>query len=349
MANVIQTGVCSYGMSGKLFHAPFIAAHPGFELAAIVERMQEDSRERYPRSRLCRSIEELLKDDKIELVVVNTPSYLHYEHSKATLLAGKNVLVEKPFTIAVKEAEELIELADKKNLMLTVFQNRRYDGDYRAVKEVVDCKWLGDMREVEIRYDRYRPHFSGKLHKEGDLPGAGLIYDLSPHLIDQALQLFGWPDAVFADIWKMREVVVAADYFEILLYYPRLRVRLKGTCIARESLYAYTLHGMKGSFLQQRSDQQEQLLQAGAIPSLESWVQPLDRPDGLLHTETDGQEIRKETTSTPGNYMEFFDDLCKALNGTSPNPVPGSQALLTTRVIENAVLSAREGRKISLS
>ena len=123
------------------------------------------------------------------------------------MLAGKQVVVEKPFTLTGKEAEELMELAEKKNLLLSVYQNRRYDGDYRAVKEVIRQGLLGDMREMEIRYDRYRPEFGGKPHKEGGLPGAGIIYDLSPHLVDQALQLFGWPKAVFADLWKMRDDV----------------------------------------------------------------------------------------------------------------------------------------------
>ena len=146
---------------------------------------------------------------------------------------------------------------------MSVYQNRRYDGDYRAVRDVIKKGLLGDLREMEVHYDRYRPEFSGKAHKEGDLPGAGIIYDLGPHLIDQSLQFFGWPKAVFADSWKMRPTVVPPDYFEILLYYPEFRVRLKATCIARETVHAYIVHGMKGSFLQHRSDLQEQQLLAG--------------------------------------------------------------------------------------
>jgi predicted dehydrogenase len=229
---IIKTGICSYGMSGKLFHAPFIQAHPGFALSAIVERNNNDSRERYPGSKLYRSVEELCTDKNLQLIIVNTPTHLHFEQVKMALLAGKHVLVEKPFTIKVKEAEELTELAKKQGLQLTIYQNRRYDGDYRAVKKVVEEKLLGDLREVEIRYDRYRPKYSGKQHKEGELPGAGIIFDLSPHLVDQALQLFGWPKSLFADVWKMRDDVKAKDYFEILFYYDKMRVRLKATCIA---------------------------------------------------------------------------------------------------------------------
>jgi len=348
MSTIIKTGICSYGMSGKLFHAPFVEAHPGFELTAIVERNNNDSRERYPKSKLYRSVEELVADKSLQLIVVNTPTHLHYEQVKMALLAGKHVVVEKPFTTKVKEGQDLAELAKKQKVQLSIYQNRRYDGDYRAVKRVVEEKLLGELREVEIRYDRYRPAYGGKQHKEGELPGAGIIYDLSPHLADQALQLFGWPRALFADVWKMRDDVQAKDYFEILFYYDKMRVRLKATCIARETIPAYTLHGMKGSFLQQRSDMQEQQLLAGEIPSLENWCAAPDVPDGLLHTETDGRMIRKQQTSSPGNYMGYYDDLYKSLTGKGPNPVPAEDGIKTIRIIEAALKSAEEGRVVEM-
>jgi scyllo-inositol 2-dehydrogenase (NADP+) len=344
--DIIKTGICSYGMSGRLFHAPFVQNHPGYELTAIVERHNNDSRERYPESKLYRSVEELIADDSIQLIIVNTPTHLHYENAKAALQAGKNLVIEKPFTVKVKEAEEIASLAEKQNLVLSIYQNRRYDGDYHAVKNVIEKKLLGELREVEIRYDRYRPSFGGKPHKEGNLPGAGIIYDLSPHLVDQALQLFGWPQALFADVWKMRDDVVPPDYFELLFYYPKMRVRLKATCIARETVPAYMLHGMKGSFLQQRSDLQEQQLNAGAVPSLESWCPPPAEPDGLLHTEINGEVIRSHLTSIPGNYMGYYDDLYKALTGQAPNPVPAEDGIKTIRIIEAALQSAAEGRVV---
>jgi scyllo-inositol 2-dehydrogenase (NADP+) len=340
--NTIKTGISSYGMSGKLFHAPFIQNHPGFELSAVVERNLNDSREKYPQSKLYRSVEELFADKDIQLVIVNTPTHLHFEHVKKALLAGKNVVIEKPFTITVKDAEELTALAKKQNVQLTIFQNRRYDGDFRAVKKVLDEKLLGDLREAEIRYDRYRPIYGGKPHKEGDLPGAGILYDLSPHLVDQALQLFGWPKAMFADVWKMRDDVVPPDYFEMLFYYEKFRVRLKATCICRETVPGYMLHGMKGSFLQERSDMQEQQLLAGTVPSLESWCPAPSKPDGLLHTEIDGKVVRREQTSTPGNYMGFYDDLHKSLTGKASNPVPPEDGIKTIRIIEAALKSMEE-------
>ena len=345
---MIKTGICSYGMSGKLFHAPFLEAHPGFELAAIVERHNSDSRERYPSSKLYRSVEELCADNSIELIVVNTPTHLHFEQAKKVLHAGKNMIIEKPFAITVREAEELNALAQDKNLFLSVYQNRRYDGDYRAVKDVLDRDLLGEIREAEIRYDRYRPSFGGKQHKEGAMPGAGNLYDLSPHLVDQAIQLFGFPKALFADLIKMRDDVAVPDYFEILFYYDRLRVRLKATVIARESSYAYVLHGMKGSFLQQRSDLQEQQLLAGVRPSLESWCAGPSSPDGILHTEINGEVVREVTTSSPGNYMGYYDDVYKALNGQGKNPVPATDGILNTRIIEAALESMKKGGIVKL-
>jgi predicted dehydrogenase len=336
-------------MSGKLFHAPFIHNHPGYELAAIVERHNNDSRERYPDSKLYRSIDELLADDSIELVVINTPTHLHFENAKAALTAGKNIVVEKPFAVTVAQSEAITGLAKEKNLFLSIYQNRRYDGDYHAVKDVIQKKLLGDLKEVEIRYDRYRPVAIGKPHKEGELPGAGLVYDLSPHLVDQALQLFGWPQALFADIWKMREDVQAYDYFEMLFYYPKLRVRLKATCIAREQLPAYTLNGMKGSFIQKRSDLQEIQLNAGTVPSLKNWCPSPTEPDGLLHTEINGEVIRKELTSSSGNYMGYYDDVYKALTGQAPNPVPAEDGIKTIKIIEAALQSSKEKRIIELA
>ncbi|HMG66899.1 MAG TPA: Gfo/Idh/MocA family oxidoreductase [Chitinophagaceae bacterium] len=343
---IIKAGICSYGMSGKLFHAPFIKNHPGYELVGIVERHNNSSREKYPQSKIFRSVEELIADDSIQLIVVNTPTHLHFENAMAALSAGKNLIVEKPFAVTIKQAEEITALAKEKNLFLSIYQNRRYDGDYRAVRDVIDKNLLGELREVEIRYDRFRPVASGKPHKEGDLPGAGIIYDLSPHLVDQALQLFGWPDAILGDVWKMRDDVKANDYFEIILYYPKMRVRLIASCIVREALPSYKFHGTKGSFIQQRSDLQEIKLNEGVVPSLESWCPPPSQPDGLLHTEINGVEIRKELTSAPGNYMGYYDDVYKAITGVAPNPVPAEDGIKTVRVIEAALNSSAQGKVI---
>ncbi len=337
--NIIQTGICSYGMSGKLFHAPFIESHPGYELTGIVERHKEESRGRYPLSKLYRSFEELLADPSIRLVVVNTPVQTHHAYVKAALLAGKDVICEKPFTVTAQEAEELDQLAKETGRFLSVYQNRRYDGDYHAIKKVVDGELLGPLREVEFRYDRYRVAASGKEHKEGALAGAGTLHDLGAHLVDQSLQLFGWPEAVFADLMTMRDGVDANDYFEVLLYYPRMRVRLKGTVVARSAPPAFMLHGMLGSFFQERSDQQEQQLLEGAIPTIQPWCPASKGPDGYLHSEANGIEIKKTMHSQPGNYMGYYDDVYRALTGQGANPVPAGDAVSTMRILDASLES----------
>ncbi|MCW3120006.1 MAG: oxidoreductase [Chitinophagaceae bacterium] len=348
MSTIIRTGICSYGMSGKLFHAPFIEAHPGFELTAIVERSKDESRKKYPHSKLYRSVNELLGDKTIELIIVNTPVQTHYDYARQAMLNGKNVIVEKPFTVSSREAEELTAIAREKNVSLFVYQNRRYDGDYNAVKEVLKKNLLGEIKEVEIRFDRFRPELSGKLHKETKIPGAGTTYDLGAHLIDQSLQLFGWPQALFADLMAMRDGSPVDDYFEILLYYPSFRVRLKGSCFVKQPVAEFIFHGSKGSFLQQRSDAQEQQLLKDVIPSQQSWCPPPPEPDGLLVTEKDGKTIREALTSTPGNYMGYFDDVYKTLTKQAPNPVPGEDGIKIMRILEATLLSSAEKRIINL-
>jgi len=213
----INTAICSFGMSGWVFHAPFISTHPGFNFYAVWERSKNLAQEKYPEVKVYRTLEELLADDKVELVVVNTPNTTHYDFAKQALLADKHVICEKPFTATVAEAEELIEIAAKQHKQLSVFQNRRYDSDYRTIKKVLDEKLLGDIVEAEFHFDRYKEELSPKQHKETPIPGTGCLYDLGSHLIDQALQLFGMPQAVFADIAVMRTVSKVEDYFELLL------------------------------------------------------------------------------------------------------------------------------------
>ncbi|MFT4093334.1 MAG: Gfo/Idh/MocA family oxidoreductase [Niabella sp.] len=349
MIQTINTGIASYGMSGKLFHAPFLQAHPGYNLMAIVERHKEASRQKYPGAKLYRSFEELIADPEISLVVVNTPVQTHYEYATAALHAGKNVIVEKPFTVNAAEAQALAVLAKEKGLLLSVYQNRRYDGDYKAVKEVVQENLLGEIKEAELRYDRYRPGHSGKDHKEGDKPGAGNLHDLGAHLIDQAIQLFGFPESVFADVFAMRENMIANDYFEVLLYYPDpFRVRVKGTVFAREPYYAYIIQGANGTFMQQRSDLQEVRLLADEMPATGTWIPTPAGFDGILHTTINGEPVRKETRSEMGNYMNYYEAIYQALVHGGPNPVPATDAVLTMKIIDAALQSSKEKRVISL-
>ncbi len=344
----INTALCSFGMSGLLFHAPFIAIHPGFTFYAVWERTKNLAVEKYPWVITYRTLDEMLADDNIELVVVNTPNNTHYEYVKKALNAGKHVVVEKPFTATVAEGEELITLASGKNLKLSVYQNRRYDSDYKTVKKILDEKLLGDVVEAEFHFDRYKEELSPKMHKETPGPGTGTLYDLGSHLIDQALQLFGYPKAIFADIRVVRPVSKVDDYFDILLYYPSLRVRLKSSYQVREPLPGYVVHGSKGSFIKTKTDVQEMMLQSGISPAIEGWgVEPASEK-GLLHTEVNGEVIREYVDSLPGNYREYYSEIYNAIRDNDPLPVTAEQGLDVIRIIVAAFRSNEEKKVIEL-
>jgi scyllo-inositol 2-dehydrogenase (NADP+) len=344
----INVALCSFGMSGKVFHAPFISLHQGFKFYAVWERSKNLAQEKYPDVRVFRTYEEMLTDNAVELVIVNTPSYTHYEYAKKALLAGKHTIVEKPFTTTVSEAQELVELAKKQNVKLSVFQNRRYDSDYKTVKKIVEEDQLGEIKEAEIRYDRYNPGLSPKAHKETPGPGAGCMYDLGPHLIDPALQLFGWPQALFADIMIMRPTSKVDDYFEILLYYPSSRVRLRAGYFFREPVPAFSVHGMKGSFLKSRADVQEIHLQAGMLPGGPDWGKEPDTARGLLHTEKDGKVIREYIPSLKGNYGEYYEGVFNALRNGAQLPVTGEDGLNVVKIIETSFKSSKEKKVVDL-
>ncbi|MFT3934744.1 MAG: Gfo/Idh/MocA family oxidoreductase [Chitinophagaceae bacterium] len=342
----IRTAICSFGMSGWVFHAPFIAVNPHFELYAVWERTKNLAAERYPGIKTVRSLEALLEDDSIELIVVNTPNATHYDYTKKVLEAGKHVIVEKPFTVTVAEGEELIALAKKKNLLISVYQNRRFDSDFRTVRKVVEEKLLGQIVEAEIHYDRFKEDIGPKVHKETPGPGTGLLYDLGSHLIDQALQLFGMPQAVFADIAIMRKVSKVDDYMELLLYYEGLRVRIKSSYVVREALPSYAFHGTKGSFIKARTDVQEVMLQASKIPGGPEWGVEPDSEKGLLHTEKDGKVIREHIPSLKGNYGDYYDDIYRSIREGAPLTVTADQGLDIIRVIEAAYESSQQKKVI---
>ncbi|RBL93975.1 Gfo/Idh/MocA family oxidoreductase [Chitinophaga flava] len=346
MSKVIKTGICSFGMSGQVFHAPFIHVNPGFEFTAVVERSKNLAKQRYPNVKVYTTVDDMLADKELELIVVNTPNYTHFDYVKAALEAGKNVIVEKPFTVNTEEAKTLIELAASKKLLLSVYHNRRYDSDFKIVRKVINDGLLGDILEAEIHYDRFKEELSYKKHKEQALPGTGSLYDLGSHLIDQALQLFGFPQAVWADIRIIRQESVVDDYFELVLYYNNLRVRLKCSYLIREALPSYQLHGRKGSFIKTKSDIQEAQLQRGLFPNSPDWGAEAPHEWGLLHTEIDGKVVKQFLPSTNGNYMEYYQGIYEALANNAPNPVNPRDAENVIRIIETAFQSSKEGKVI---
>jgi predicted dehydrogenase len=334
-------------MSGRVFHAPFLHVNPGFEFYSVWEREKNLASALYPSVRTCRTLEELLADPAVELVIVNTPNYTHYAYAKQALLAGKHVIVEKPFTVTEEEGKELISIAAKTGKKLSSYQSRRFDSDYRTVKRIVDSGVLGKIVEAEIHYDRFTPSLSPKVHKETAGPGRGLLYDLGSHLIDQALQLFGDPESIFADLFIIRDNSQVDDYMEVLLYYPGLRVRLKSSYLVREPLPAFSLFGHRGTFLKTRGDVQESHLLKGELPGGPDWGIESESTRGLLHTEIDGKIVRELVHTEKGNSMDYFDGIYEAIRNDKPLPVTAEQGLRIIRVIEKAYESVKERRIVS--
>ena len=344
----IKTALLSYGMSGKVFQAPFLELPPGFELSGSWERSKKLIQEDYPHVKSYASLEEILANDEIDLVVVNTPIDTHFEYAKKVLEVGKHAIVEKAFTATVAEAEELAALAKEKGLKLAVFQNRRWDSDLKTVRQILSDGVLGEIVEAEFHFDRYNPLLSPKAHKETVNSGSGVLKDLGPHIIDQALYLFGLPKAVFADIRTTRENSVVDDWIDVLLFYPDLRVRLKAGFFVREPNPAYVIHGKKGSFLKHRGDVQEDDLKVMKKPNLDSWgTEPLDK-EGFLHTEIGDKIMHGKIPTLQGNYYDFFDGVYNSIVNDTVEPVTAQDGVNVMRIIETAILSNQEKRVIDL-
>ncbi len=344
----IQVGLASFGMSGKVFHAPILANHPGFHLDKIVERTKNESSKYYPNVTVVRSFDELLKDDNIELIVVNTPDPTHFEYTHKALEAGKHVIVEKPFTHTIGQGEDLINLADKHNKMLSVFQNRRWDGDFLTVRKIIENQWLGRLVEFESNYMRYRNYIQPNSWKESAIQSIGITYALGSHMIDQALVLFGMPEAVWADIDSMRTGSEVDDFYHIKLIYPEIKVTLRASYLVREESARYTLHGTLGSFLKYGIDPQEEMLNQGGNPSMPNWGKEDGAHWGLLNTDINGMHIRGKVETIAGNYAAYYDNIYDVIRNHVELEVRPEQALNVIHLIEAAMESSRSGQNIEI-
>ncbi|REG99050.1 Gfo/Idh/MocA family protein [Flavobacterium aquicola] len=343
----IKTALLSYGMSGKVFHAPFLEFHEGFELLGSWERSKQLIQLDYPNTKSFASLDDVLQSDAA-LIIVNTPVGTHFEYAKQVLLAGKHAVVEKAFTATVAEAQELADLAKEKRVKLSVFQNRRWDSDLKTVQQIVSSNVLGEIVEAEFHFDRYNPILSPKAHKETANDGAGILKDLGPHIIDQALYLFGFPQSVSADIRITREHSLVDDWIDILLFYPDFRVRLKAGFFVREANPAYVIHGKKGSFLKPRGDVQEDELKLGKKPNLDTWGTEPKELEGFLHTEIDGEIIRKKVPALQGNYYDYFDGVYKSIVNDLPEPVTAQDGTRVMQIIEASIQSSEQKKVIDL-
>jgi predicted dehydrogenase len=345
---MINTALVSFGMSGKLFHAPFIESNPNFNLVGSWERSTKNIEAAYPGTKSYTSYEELLSDPTIDLVIVNTPNDTHFAYTKSALLAGKHVVCEKAFTITSVEAQALEELAQKKGLQLAVYQNRRYDADFLTLQKLINEGEIGDLLDIQISFERYRTNLSPKEHKEAVTPGAGLLYDLGPHLVDQAILLSGMPLAVFADIRITRKVSLVDDYFTMILYYPTHRITLTSGMVFMTQLPGYKVYGSKGSFIKNRSDIQETKLIAGEKPNSSNWGEEAEADYGTLYTDHNGLITNRVVTSVPGNYGLFYEKMADAILNNRPVPTSAQEGKNIIRVLEAARNSAFNKRVVGI-
>ncbi len=338
MNQPVKTALLSYGMSGEIFHAPFISSLPEFELAVIVQRKSSSAKERYPQVRIAKSIDEAIADPETELVIVNTPNETHFRFALAALEAGKHVVVEKPFTVDPDEGTKLIETARAMNRVLSVFQNRRWDGDFMTVHKIIREGSLGKLVEFEAHYDRFRNYIEPNTWKEEKRPGTGILYNLGSHMLDQVLVLFGMPKYIDARIGVQRPGGTVDDYYDIRMEYPGHLAIIKSSYLVKAELPRYIIHGTEGSFTKSGLDPQEQDLKDKRDPNSRDWGREAEGYFGKLETV----KGTKTVETIPGNYAAFYKNIYQAIRRGEPLAVTPEDAINVIRLISLCYESARQ-------
>jgi scyllo-inositol 2-dehydrogenase (NADP+) len=349
MPQKIRVGVAGYGKAAKFFHIPFLRTLEQYELVSILQRSTDEAKNDFPELTIARSIDELVQQQDLDLVVITTSNDTHFDFAKKAMLAGKHVVVDKPFTNTLEEATELIRIAKEEGKILSVYQNRRYASDFITMRKLLAEKLLGDIHEFNATYDRYRPEPVQGAWREVDKPGSGVLYDLGPHLIDQALTLFGHPSYITADIRKQRPHARVDDFFNIWLDYGFLKVILHSGMLVREQGPRYMIQGTKGSFLKSGEDPQEVRLKAGDLPVGEDWGREPVSSDGILHTEKDGKVIRRTVPTEAGNFGLYYTNLYDTLVNGAPLQEKPEHGYNTIRIIQLAFESSTEKKTLQVS
>jgi len=344
MPEEISVALVGYGLAGKVFHAPLIATTPGLRLHTVVSSAAAKVYTDHPTVAVVDDLDAALDNPAIGLVVIATPNTLHAPQAEAALAAGKHVVVDKPFTVTLEEAQSLARQAKDVNRVLSVFQNRRWDSDFLTLKALVSEGVLGEIAQFESRFDRFRPVVPDRW-RDRDLPGSGTWFDLGPHLLDQALVLFGPPQALYADFAEQRKGAQTTDYFHVFLRYPTLRVTLQSGCLVLDNTFRYSLHGDKGSYIKYGLDVQEDSLRTGLLPGIPQWGQ--DPRPGRLTTRQEGALITSEFATVSGDYPAYYALLRDHINGLGPNPVPPEQAVDLMRLLMLAESSFYQRREVS--
>jgi scyllo-inositol 2-dehydrogenase (NADP+) len=351
LKKIIHTGIIGFGIGGNTFHAPIIATTEGYTISKIRARKESEvnlAKQRYPDATITDNADDIINDPQIDLVVIATPNDSHRPLAKQALLAGKNVVVDKPFTITSADADDLIKIAKENNKILSVHHNRRYDSDFKTIEKLLKASLLGRLVEFESHFDRFRNYLRPGAWREKDEPGAGILYDLGSHLIDQPLVLFGSPNAITADIRAQREGTKATDNFELILLYPNLKVTLKAGMLVSQPLPRYILLGDKGSFVKYGLDVQEEALKAGLDPYTKNdWGIEPENVWGNVVTEMNGIKFSGKIASEKGDYRGYYANVYDAIVQGKQLDVTATHARNIIRVIELAIKSNDEKRTIN--
>ncbi len=343
---ILNVAVVGYGLAGKVFHAPLVTSVEGLSLHAVVSSNPAKVRQDYPGVTVLPSLEEAIGSPEIGLIVIATPNPTHFDFARRALEAGKHVVVDKPFTLTVAEAEALAALARRQGRILSVFQSRRWDADFLTLRRVLASGELGDIVHLESHYDRYRPVVQERW-KEQDGAGSGIWFDLGAHLADQALQLFGPPEAVFADLAKQRASAQAVDYFHVLLRYPRLRVILHGSNLVTEPTRRFDVHGTLGSYVKAGMDPQEEQVRRGILPGDAGWG--VDPEAGSIALRSGGDLQTRTVPNETGRYPDFYRGVRDAISGSAPNPVPAEDGVAVMRILEAGIRSSAAHTEVAVA
>jgi len=339
----VRTALVGFGYAGRTFHAPLIAACPDLRLEAVVSRQAETVSELWPDARVLTSFDQALADPAIDLIVLATPNDLHATQAGAALNAGKAVVVDKPFTLTAAEARRLATLAEERGLLLSVFHNRRWDADFLTLQTLIAEDRLGPVVRFESSFNRWRPEVRDRW-REGAGPGAGLWYDLGPHLIDQALCLFGRPLAISCDLAILRAGGRAIDYAHAVLRYADKRVILHADMVTPAADARFAVHGARASWLKDGLDVQEDQLKSGLTPGAAGWgVDP--RPGVVVDGVTGAREV---VAGPPGDYPAYYSAVAGAVRDGAPNPVSSQEAAAVMEVLEAGLVSAERRTEVAL-
>ncbi len=340
---MIKVGIIGFGNSAQTFHLPFVTSNESLELVAISSSQTEAIQERYPTISIFDSADDLILNSGIELVIITAPNHVHYSLAKQALEQGLQVTNQKPMVTKRSEAEELIKLAKQQSLILSVFQNRRWDGDFLTLKKLIKQKALGEIRFFESHFDRFRPLVRQRW-KEQPGPGAGFLFDLGPHLIDQALCLFGLPDSITARCLAIRNTSKITDYFHIILHYKDLEVVLHASTFSAGPNRRFRMEGTKGSYDKYGLDPQEAQLHDGLSPTDILFGAEQINQFGTLYQENSKLQIDTET----GCYQQYYLKIVDAINNGGASPVDSEEIVNVIKIIELAEISSQQGRTVSM-